>query len=136
MGTITVTFKYKRTWHEESLTEEDPPIEICAFSDAGGTSKQTVQYSRIKKDDNRFTVSFLGARNLLVQPADTLPKSELDAMWVGSLAVEAQSKHQARLEKDNELAMKDENSNDFDPLKYAIEFFSSYNSDTNQFSIK
>jgi len=50
--------------------------------------------------------------------------------------LEAQSKHQAKLEKDNELAMKDENSNDFDPLKYAIEFFSSYNSDTNQFSIK
>ena len=50
--------------------------------------------------------------------------------------VEAQSKDQVKLEKDNELTMKDENSNDFDPLKYAIEFFSSYNSDTNQFSIK
>ena len=51
-------------------------------------------------------------------------------------AVEAQSKDQIKLQKDNEFTMKDENSNDFDPLKYAIEFFSSYNSDTNQFSIK
>ena len=51
-------------------------------------------------------------------------------------AVEAHSKYQDKSGKDNELTRKDENSSDFDPLKYAIEFFSSYNPDTNQFNIK
>ena len=50
--------------------------------------------------------------------------------------VVTQSKDQVKFGKDNDLTIKDENRNDFDPLKYAIEFFSSYNSDTNQFSIK
>ena len=38
--------------------------------------------------------------------------------------------------KDNDGKMKDENCNDFDPLTYAIEFFSNYNTDKNQFCIK
>ena len=34
--------------------------------------------------------------------------------------------------KDSDISKRDSNYNDFDPLKYAIEFFASYNSETNQ----
>ena len=40
------------------------------------------------------------------------------------------------LKEDAEEKMKDENCNDFDPLTYAIEFFSNYNTDKNQFCVK
>lgn len=39
-------------------------------------------------------------------------------------------------ENDTEVSKLDDCTNDFDPLKYAIEFFANYNSDTNQFCVK
>ena len=34
--------------------------------------------------------------------------------------------------KDSNISKRDCNDNDFDPLKYAIDFFANYNSETNQ----
>ena len=91
-------YRYPRTFHAESPTNED--ITICLFTDAGLIAKQVVAYTLMEKPGydgtnpkDRYTVSFLGARNALVKELESVPRSELDALWMGAIMYEAQRRN-------------------------------------------
>ena len=80
-------WEYPRNNHTKPLKEES--FDIIAFSDAGSIAKQTVMYTRAQTTSGDYTVSFLGARNALCRPIQNIPKSELDALFMASLHVDA-----------------------------------------------
>ena len=91
-------FRYPRTFHQENPNNTD--ITICIFSDAGLVAKQIVSYTTMQKNEpnpedpeDKHSVSFLGARNALTRDSDSVPKAELDALWMAALMVEAQKRN-------------------------------------------
>ena len=85
------SLRYPRTLHEEDPPEED--FEITSFSDFGYEAKCHIQYTRLKRGDSNYSVSFLSARTQLSKVAEDTPKGELDSMKLASLAVDAQRRN-------------------------------------------
>ena len=90
-------YLYPRTNHREN--PGDPTVDILAFADCGEHSRQIIQYTRMKLEGNipngnpKYSISFLGARNSLVMLGSTIPKGELDALFLTALAVEAEARN-------------------------------------------